>query len=488
MLTFLLYVYNEYRMEKSAEQPFKVRTEKLVFSPAEITWRSDNFPNLPMSETILSWCLPDGEIENIENVRKAITLNEMGREVGWGFMIFENKSGERFAFLGIKGVGITGVGREFMKTVARPAASAVEAISRREEEEETMAEIYDLKKRKRLLLPKEGEEGLPVAGLVGLKEAETDRDNARKLIREGFWTAEPVMIFKQEDSEVVKEAKERGIIPADEQEAREVRAFRNPLRLNKLHELNSQSALERGTEEDLEKIKSYLKLSSRIVRFLGEDLKEFGQKDEIANFTLWYFRRLGKQSGIMAQAGFWHKNIIELQNTTLAGEIVDLGTETAWREPGRDSAMMKYRQGLNMASVIYASASLLGKEIDLEGAVRHYHAAFMEECKKREGFGEKIVQRVSSCLYEKEIWLEPVVNSRGDLVRINLLGGGRFYLDRLFCLGSLPEEMRKVDWGEKMIRLPKHGYMDLLRFYAGKCWQKEVNRLTEKETIQKRAA
>ncbi len=126
-------------MEKSAEQPFKVRTEKLVFSPAEITWRSDNFPNLPMSETILSWCLPDGEIENIENVRKAITLNEMGREVGWGFMIFENKSGERFAFLGIKGVGITGVGREFMKTVARPAASAVEAISRREEEEETMA-------------------------------------------------------------------------------------------------------------------------------------------------------------------------------------------------------------------------------------------------------------------------------------------------------------------------------------------------------------
>lgn len=411
---------------------------------------------------------------------EAITIGEMGREAGWEMQFANTANGHRFNFLGIKGIGLTQAGRRFLEAVRRPKTMA-QAISGTAPKVTDSYEMTDSP----MILPKEGAEERAVLGLVGEEEILNDIANASRLASEGVWTAESVAaVVENTDRPEVAEAKRRDLIKPETKEAREVRAYRSPERLNKLHLMLKELGRFGGGDKNLKQnIKQFMQRGIQYLKNINISLESYPGTNEVERFVSWSFEKAGEQAGILSRIGFRHDNLKDFQNFTSLLEIVDLGEQTEW--VGEYIRPENYFELYAEAVSLYAAGAIVnGHQPNLETAANSYVKGFMNTYAQ----SPENKRRAQQFINEEDpligpVYLAPEVHVvTHDVSMLNLSGWNNL------SLGPLPEVKsgRIIEWPEGKPVIIRT-YSQLMRYHIGNALRTEVAKLVGSETKTKLA-
>lgn len=414
----------------------------------------------------------DGEIY------EAVTIGQMGREAGWETAFENTENGNKFNFLGIKGVGLTKAGRKFLESVTRPKSMA-QALSGKAPK---LLDSYELTGSS-MVLPKEGAEEEAVLGLVGDEEIANDVKNASRLTAEGLWTAESVaIVIEENDRPEVTEAKRRGLVGADTLEARELRAYRSPQRLNKLLTLlNDLRPYKEGIDRNQVRkdIEQFTEDGIKYLKEIGVSLDEYPGTNETEKFVSWAFAKAGEQAGILTRVRFEHENLkADFQNFTSLFEVVDLGEQTSWGAADGYFNPSRYFGLFAGAASLYAAGAIAnGFKPDLQAAADLYVKNFLDAYTQ----DPKNIKWLQSFIDEKNpfvagTYLKPDVKYGTD----EIVGSNLSVWESL-PLAPLPEVLvgRVIQWPEgRPIKI--RTYDHLMRYHIGNALRSEVPMLLNK--------
>jgi len=455
--------------------------ETLELSESKVHWFTDRFSNLPFSKAdILNAVIVSSPDDLSINGIKATTQPHMGREAGWD-TVFENDSGEKFTWLGIKGVGLTKKGRKRFRDFDFPQAfdemkSGFPPTK--------AADVYDLDTPKRFVPPhRPGED---VLGFVGLKEVQNDQKIATKLIEEGFLTAEPIAVIEGDpDDPEITQLKEGNFVDKNVKEGREIRALRIPRRLRTIKHLIR--------EKDNPGLKRELEFAVKKCQQLGVDLEKYGGKNPYQNYLIWLYQQAGKQAGIAARETLKKRDLYLLGDITYAFEIVDLGQHTQLHtiKETKPSEGVSYSPKASFANDIYEDYAqfpfVVFAAVKLSGFIKNsenldvitqmasqFHSSFIKEYLKKDK--DKALQDLINYLDREgapiwSTWFKPHIVKQHQRVSPEFIYASGYLSEGEDSWKDLPEN---CEW-PKGNKVKFMHYSDVLRYALGQQLLQMIN-------------